>query len=421
MSNQQDDYERYIEQNRRWNFIANAGDLSAVNLAGTFIFSSTILTLYVSYLTSSAVLIGIIPAIQQVGYLLPQLLSARKAERLHRKKPWVVKVSVVERVPYLFVTLGVFFIPDAPNWLAYVILALSIGTATGAAGVATPAWKGMLGKIIHPDRRGALFSTGMSIGGFLGIGGSFLARWILKTYKYPTSFALCFLLSFVFQAISWLFLTFNREPEKTPEHEPGSQWQYFRKLPRVIAENRNFALFLLASAIVIAGEMAVSFYIVYARFAFQISDSFAANLTLVALLSQSIGTPLLGAVGDRKGHKWLTEFSALLGVFALVIMLFMPSVVWMYGVFLMMNLSLAGIKISRAAITMEFGNLDQMPTFVALSGTLLGVPTFFAPIIGGAILDAFGYATLFSVALIISVCGVVVFHFWVKDPRVRRR
>ena len=75
-------YERYVEKHRRWNFFANVGDLSSVNLAQTFIFSTTILTLYASYLTSSAVLIGLIPAIQQVGYLLPQLFSANRAERL---------------------------------------------------------------------------------------------------------------------------------------------------------------------------------------------------------------------------------------------------------------------------------------------------------------------------------------------------
>ena len=58
----------------------------------SFIFSSTILTLYASYLTDSAVLIGLVPAVQAVGYLLPQLLLARKAESLDRKKPFVVKI-----------------------------------------------------------------------------------------------------------------------------------------------------------------------------------------------------------------------------------------------------------------------------------------------------------------------------------------
>ncbi|MBT3272656.1 MAG: hypothetical protein HN368_05850, partial [Spirochaetales bacterium] len=209
-------YNDEIEKHRRWNFFANAADLSAVNLASTFIYSTTILTLYASYLTSSAVLIGLIPALQQVGYLLPQLLSANMTERLENNKQFVVKVSVVERIPYLFVTLGIFLIPNAPPWLGYAVLAMSIGIATGAAGIATPAWKAMLGKLIHPDRRGALFAAGLSIGGLLGIGGTFFARRILNTYNYPISFALCFLLSFIFQSISWLFLTMNREPSRKP-------------------------------------------------------------------------------------------------------------------------------------------------------------------------------------------------------------
>ena len=93
------EYEDFIRRNYRWNFFANVADLTWVNLARSFIFSSTILTLYASYLTSSAVLIGLIPAVQQVGFLLPQLLTARYAETLSRKKPFVVKASVWERLP----------------------------------------------------------------------------------------------------------------------------------------------------------------------------------------------------------------------------------------------------------------------------------------------------------------------------------
>jgi MFS family permease len=366
------------------------------------------------------VLIGIIPAIQQVGYLLPQLLSANKAERLSRKKPFVVKVSVFERIPYFFVTLGIFLIPGAPDWVSYIILAFSIGIATGAAGIATPAWKAMLGKVIHPDRRGALFAFGLSVGGLLGIGGTFLARWFLESYEFPVSFAMCFLFSFIFQAISWLFLTFNREPARKPEIDEVSYRDYFRQLPRIIRTNRNFAFYLVSMLLIILGQMAVSFYIVYARTEFGVSDGFAANLTLVALVSQSAATPVLGAVGDRMGHKFLAELSCLFGIAALAIMIFVPSVNWIYLVFLLLNLGMSGLKISRGAITMEFSTEGQMPTFVALSGTLLGVPTFFAPILGGAVLDAFGYIPLFITALALSVSGVVTLKYKVAEPRVRR-
>jgi MFS family permease len=415
------EYEDFIRRNYRWNFFANVADLAWVNLARSFIFSSTILTLYASYLTSSAVLIGLIPAVQQVGFLLPQLLTARYAETLSRKKPFVVKVSVWERLPYLFIALSVFLWPGAPRWFAYTVLALNIAVASGSGGIATPAWKTMLGKVIHPDRRARLFSTGYGLGSLMGVGGAALARFILDRYEYPRSFAICFLLSFLAQGLSWLFLTFNREPEGETSQASGNFFTYLKRLPSVLKENPNFTRYLVSSVLVLFGAMGINFYIIYAREVFQISDGFAANLTLVALVSQSLGIPMLGWFSDRFGHKWLAEFAALFGTAAVILMFFVPARGWMYPVFILMNLSVAGMSISRLSITMEFSGIDRLPTFTAIAGTVFAIPILLAPLIGGWILDMAGFDALFGTGLTLYVVGWAVLHFRVQDPRLHRR
>ncbi len=179
------DYEREIEAHRRWNFTINVGDLSFYNLALALLFPSTILPLYASHLTSSAVLIGLIPAIHDVSIFLPQILMARHAETLARKKPFVVRASAMERLPYLAIGLAILLWPEAPAWLAYLVLAAGIGTARTWAGIASPGWRGMLAKIIHPDRRGTLFGTGYAFGGILGIGGAYAGRAILARTALP--------------------------------------------------------------------------------------------------------------------------------------------------------------------------------------------------------------------------------------------
>jgi len=416
-----DDYEESIRRSYRWNFLANTGDLAWVNLARSFIFSSTVLTLYASYLTSSAALIGLIPAVQQVGFLLPQLLTARRAERLARKKPYVVKVSVWERVPYLFIALSIFFWPGAPPWFAYLMLAVNIAVASGSGGIASPAWKAMLGKVIHPQRRGLLFSLGYGIGGLMGVGGAAAARYILETFDYPRSFALCFLLSFVAQALSWVCLTFNREPEGGASDAPGGFLTYLRRLPAVLRDNPNFRRYLLGMLLILFGTMGINFYIIYGREVFGVSDGFAGNLTLVALVSQSVGTPALGWLSDRRGHKWLTELAALLGAASVLLMLFVAGKGWLYPVFVLMNLSLAGLAVSRMSITMEFSGLDRMPTFTAIAGTVFAFPVLLAPVIGGWILDAAGFRALFTCGLLLYLAGWALVRFRVRDPRVHRR
>ncbi len=408
------------DPNRRWNFAVNALDLTSVNLARAFIFSTTILSLYASYLTSRAVLIGLIPAIQQVGYLLPQLFTARKAESLRHQKPFVVRISVFERLPYLVVALAIFAFPGAPAWLAYAILALGIGVATGCAGLATPAWKTMIAKVIHPDRRGLLFGIGMSAGGFLGVAGAALSRWILGRVSYPFSYGWCFLFSFVAQAISWLFLTLNREPVDAEERPRVDMRVYLRKLPVILARNRSFRSYLISQSLIILGTMGMSFYIIYGRVRFGISDSFAASITMVALLSQSLGTAAIGWLSDRLGHKWMTQASTVLGLAALGVVLCLPSRGWLYLVFVLANLSVAGLGITRAGITMEFGSLRELPTYTALSGTLLAFPTLLAPVIGGWIIDGVGYTALFVSALSATVVGLVYASVGVVEARVKR-
>lgn len=415
------DYEQQIAENRRWNFIVNVGDLTCFNLAMSFVFATTILPLYASYLTSAAVLIGLIPAIQEVASYFPQIIMAHRSEKLPRKKPFIVKISVMERLPYLFVALGIFFWPQAPNWFSYALLALSLAVARASGGLGAPAWQAMLGKVIHPDRKGMLFGMGLAFGSTLGIAGAWLSRHVLSTYPNPTSFGICFLLTFGAQALSWTFLALNREPERKPTEHSTSITEYFKQLPSVLHRNLNFRRFLLSQALLILGGMGVSFYIVYARRVFLISDSFAATVTMAALISQAAGALFLGRLSDLLGHKWINQLGAILGAAAAAFMLFIPNPNWLFPVFILMNLSLAALRISRMSITMEFGNLDKLPTFVALFNTLLAVPMLLAPVAGGWIIDVFGYRWLFILGITFYLIGWFMLWKGVRDPRMQRR
>ena len=290
-------YRQAIRRNAGWNFWVNVGDLSFVTLAGSFVFISTILPLYASYLTDSRILIGLIPATYLVASHGPQLFMAARAEALGRKKPWVVRVSVFERVPWLILGLGILLWPEAPAWFSYAFLAAMLLAAQGAVGVASPAWRAMLANVVHPDRKGLMFGLGSSFGGLMGAAGALLARYILDTVAFPRSFGLCFVLAFAGQALSWTFLTLNREPERPPDRPRARLGSYLRELPEVLRQDANFARFLISQVLVILGTLGVSFYVVYGREAFGVSDSFAATLTMVGADQPGPGHAAAGLVG----------------------------------------------------------------------------------------------------------------------------
>ncbi|HDH09465.1 MAG TPA: hypothetical protein ENF84_00840, partial [Chloroflexi bacterium] len=75
-------YNREIEKHYPRNFIVNVLDFSFYSLGLSFASVMTILPLYLSHLTTSTILIGLIPALANTGWTLPQLFTANYVGRL---------------------------------------------------------------------------------------------------------------------------------------------------------------------------------------------------------------------------------------------------------------------------------------------------------------------------------------------------
>jgi len=81
-------------KNFPFNFIVNVIDGGFFGLGLGFASFSTVLPLFVSNLTNSAILIGLIPAIHIVGWQLPQLFTAQRVAQQKRYKPMVMFFTV---------------------------------------------------------------------------------------------------------------------------------------------------------------------------------------------------------------------------------------------------------------------------------------------------------------------------------------
>jgi len=412
-----DEYEVFIHRNQRWNFVVNLLDMTFYQLALSFIYSTTVLSVYASHLTQSALLIGLIPAIQNVGLRLPQLLSAQHTEQLWRQKPFILRWSVLERLPYLFVALNCLLWASAPPGVSFAILALCLAAATFTRGLLGPASTSMLSKVIPLRRRGLLFGLSSATGGLLGVAGAALSRHFLGRYAFPMSFGLCFLLCFGAQALSWAFLALNREPACKPEAPPVPAREYWHRLPGVLRDDPNFCRYLIARTLIVLGHMATALYVVYGRRVFGVGDTFAADLTIAVLIAQTAATPLFGVLADRRGNRLLAEMSGLMCALVLLVMLLAPASGWLFLAFVLMSGSFSSMFVGAQGIHIEFGGAGNVPTYVGLANTLLGLPVLFAPALGGWLADAVGFRNLFIVALVFAAAGWAVMRWGVRDPR----
>ena len=107
--------ETFVRKHLKFNFAVGMldGGLYGVGIGfGSFI---AVLPLFVSRMTDSALLIGLIPAIHGAGWQLPQLLTAGWVSRAKRVKPLVLWATIHERVPYLGLAAVAFFLRVSPS------------------------------------------------------------------------------------------------------------------------------------------------------------------------------------------------------------------------------------------------------------------------------------------------------------------
>ncbi len=162
-------YNAFVERHYRRNFVANALDLGLFMAALNLVSLATITPLLISRLTDSKIIIGLLPALVNVGYLLPQLLTANYTEGLRRKLPFAAACGLAERLPYPLIGLAVWFLAlPAPALALPLILSLR-GAAAVAGGLSTPAWYDLIAKVIPVRRRGFYSSVGNGLGAVLGV------------------------------------------------------------------------------------------------------------------------------------------------------------------------------------------------------------------------------------------------------------
>jgi len=411
--------ENELQRHLRRNFIANMGDGTLWLFGFSFLSSATILPVYFAHLSSSTLLLGLIPALLDVGWFLPQLFIAPRVERLARKKPWVLALGIGERLPFLFLAAGALWLAQLPSAQAVAFFFVLIAIRALASGLVATPWQEMIAKVIPVQWRGRFFGLSHSVGGGLGLVGSTLATLILARYPYPTNFAICFLVGFVILMVSWTTLLWIREPAQPPAAPAPTT--YRKRLTAILREDHNFRTYLVSRGLGYLGGMSLGFFAVYGVGRFQLGDAQAAVFTAVMSAMGMLSNLIWGPIGDRRGHKLVMEWSTALWAGALILALVASSGEIYYGVFALIGAANAGFVLSDLSIAMEFGPEAQRPTYIGLSRTLSAPFLFIAPLVGGAVAQFWGYPWLFALALALTLASLVMLRLRVIEPRAVER
>lgn len=401
------------------NYIANIGDGAFFGFGVGFASYTTIIPLFISTLTSSAALIGLVPAIHNVGWQLPQLLTAPKISKMERVKPFVMFMTVQERVPILGLAIVGMLLPHLGVTTALIISFLLLIWQGLGAGFTANAWQIMISKIIPCETRATFYGFQAAASNLLCSLGAFLSGLLLSKIASPYNFVSCFLIASVLYAVSWFFLNQTREKKRSIEPQSIPTTPIWKHTQGILQNDHSFRNYLVSRFISQFGMMSYAFITVFAVSRLGMTTVQAGIMTSILLVTQVAANPLLGRLADRWSRKSVLILGCVCSAASSLLAITFREFSLFTIVFVLAGIANACYWTIGLTISLEFGNEEQRPVYVGMSNTLVAPATILAPLLGGILADLFGYPTMFIVSAIFAGISVIILAILVRDPANR--
>ncbi|RKY48004.1 MAG: hypothetical protein DRP86_07020, partial [Candidatus Neomarinimicrobiota bacterium] len=375
----------------RRNFILNWTDGAFFAFGMSFVPIVTVLPVFVRNIGGGSLAVSLIQVIWIIGFNIPQIFISNTIRHLHFKKKVVLLTAFFQRLPWaLLAFISFFYInrisPRCGLWLFFVVFTM----AALAGAMNFPGWFDLISKMTPVTLRGRLFALRTITGALLGVLGGWMVKRVLQNFSFPHNFAMLFLLAFIMMTISYFALILLKEDEPNATGNPLTLRHYFKVLPGLLAEDKNFLNFLIADSCMMIGLIAQPFYILNAMEKFQLSPEVSGTFTVVFMAGLVFWNFCFGPVGDRFGHRINLLIASIVIFINSLLAISVHTVAVVYVIFILDALVMSMVQVSRFSIIAEFCGTKERPTYIALANMVTS-PFILLGLAGGLLADSFGY------------------------------
>jgi MFS family permease len=395
----------------RWNSIAFLVDSVWFGVVLTLIDPTSVLPAFVRQLTDSEFAVGLISAIFNGGWLLPQLAVGYLIKDKLRRKPYML-AGLSGRVLLWVIALSLWARLDR-NPAAMLVLSFTcIGLFAASDGVVGVVWFDIIARAIPWKRRGRLIGLAQFISGLTGVGLGALVGLILARRSFPEDYALIFTLAGVALFPSTIALALLREPQPEVVNRQANGYVRGGWLKPLVTDPA-FRRLMVCRMLVGVMYLAAPFYVGHADDVLHLPKSVIGRFVIAQRLAGMVAGATLGLVSERWGLGFVIRIgsaAAAIGpLFALAAHIAGDG--WLVQaypfIYVMLGVVNSVQMLGFANYLLEIAPDGMRPVYIGLGNTIVGALTV-VPVIGGWLLEATSYATLFSVTTVIVAVGFLV-------------
>jgi MFS family permease len=430
----------------RRNFLLGVLNGTLVNFGLAFIDPFTVIPVFITRAGGSSLLVGLAAAVYGAGWFLPQVFVARYAQSRWRVLGIYRLMTVFRVLSWACVAAVVFLVDPAATRLFVWLVIVFMFAGTVGAGVAGVPFLEITSKTIPPERRGTFFGVRRLTGGLLGIfagvvvavvvGDEGSAAWASgRAWRavsdlcdalgwtgrpFPYNYGILIVLGAVLSAAGMFLFGLIREPRADVRHDLQPLAEHVRAGFRLLAQRANYRLFLAVRIVWQLTSMAMPFYAVYAYSVLGFSEGSVGVFVSLWVGSGVVSNYAWGKLADLRGNRIVLVFTALIALLPPLTVLFVigngaevetAANGWQFwlmcSTFVVNGCARSGRFISNMMYLLEDAPEDFRPLYVGFMNTL-SFPFMLSPALGGALVLAVGFPTLFVTSAVFGLVSVVL-------------
>ncbi len=404
-----------LDKHFRYNYTIGILNGAIFGFVDALIAPSLTLAVFITTLGGSSLLVGLMAAIYNGGWFIPQFLISHRLQQLPLKKPVYTGAAAVRIVSWFFIVLATYWLGATHQALLLAIFFVLMTVYSLAAGVAGNPFMAIVAKVIPIPRRGSFFSWREFSGTAMGLLAGYLVAVALspeRNLSFPQNFTLIFLVAFGAIGAGLILFTLVHEPRETITGESITFGQQVRAARGIVRQNHYYRRYLLTRFVVAAGDLATPFYAIYATRQLGAPDSIVGLYIGITTLSALLATPILSYISDRRKLRWIlllaATMTATIPFLALLFGLLPTSNAAPYAfgiIFFAYGIGRTAANVAFPTFLLNLAPPEQRTLYIGFTNTVLGVATFI-PVVGGLFLDLFGFTFLFLITLTAALGGL---------------
>jgi len=417
-------YEKFVWDNLKRNYLGNYlhGMLGMTGFR--LVNAPTFLPAYLHQVSGSNSIVGLGLALQQVGGVISPIFGATKIEHRTRVMPAAIWMGSLARLAVLGMAIAGWLLKGSALASALLVMMLFFGIFMGAQRVV---FSLLVAKVIPISRRGRLQAwrnmTGSAIAAVLSY---FAGKYFIGHNLFGNGYSTTFVFAFILTSMGlWAMQFLVKEPEPPTTRPQTGFRERFRDVPKLIAQDRSYAFFLLVQMLATSARIATPFYILYVTQKLNLHGATQVGATLglmstAFMLGDTLSNIAWGSLGDRTGFRLVLLLSLIAWVAATVLLMNVSASLLIAVAFFGLGAAQAGYMMAAQTMILEFGSRDELPMRIAISATAESITATLGPLVGGALADLLGYDTVFGISLGFLAAGLVILLALVKEPRTAR-